>query len=393
MINIAIIGGSITGCACSILLNRFSHLKVRTFERRAPEQLKGQGYGLAFPSDLLTNMKKIGIVDQDISPSYIKHREHYYTDKNTNTEQLIFNTTSNISTLNWEILYRQLASRTKVSYNHNLVALEEVDDKIHLSFDNNSQYICDFVIFCDGIHSLGRELISPCTKPIPSNYAAWRGKITLDPCDTTERLIDKQLLYMYRKGLGFFYFIPSLDKTKYTINALLYEKNINEPTKSGTINEAVLSKKNSLEKYKKLLLDLPPFARTLFNMVPEPFFQPIQSIIAEKFFYNNIILAGDAACTLEPITGSGASKGINDAIALAQIFSLSGTKEIKHQLNLWSNDKRMKMNNLAQLGYRLSDFYVMDPPHWETSSPETIQNLWNTITAPYEWYIKKDNSN
>ena len=90
-IRVAVIGGSITGSSCFILLSRLKHLSVVVFEKRNQNQLKNHGYGLGFPNNLLNTMKGIDLIDENFSSINIKNREHYFYKKNDDSESFIFN--------------------------------------------------------------------------------------------------------------------------------------------------------------------------------------------------------------------------------------------------------------------------------------------------------------
>ena len=392
-IRVAVIGGSITGSSCFILLSRLKHLSVVVFEKRNQNQLKNHGYGLGFPNNLLNTMKGIDLIDENFSSINIKNREHYFYKKNDDSESFIFNQKTNMSTLNWELLYSQLSSRAEVQYEHTLTKFERVGHQVRLFFSNGQIDEFDYVIFCDGVHSLGRQLLFSELFPSKLGYIAWRGKFELEKYSIIGRLLEKQLIYTCDIGLGFFYLIPSVEKGKYTINTLIYEKCSNHhPYSIMQVQSG--DYKNEIDKrlgdyYKNLVNNFPPFARNVFLMIKKPFIQSVQEFMAPKFYDKNLILAGDASCVLSPVTGSGASNGILDAIDLCDVFKSCHIEDIDAQLNRWNLKKRTKLDGLMCLGKKLGDFYIMNSPDWTRTSAENIEKIWNAIVKPHDWYIKE----
>lgn len=334
-------------------------------------------------------MKTYDLIDDDFKILMIKDRAFYQYKKHDDSNTLIFNQYLTISTINWGLLYKQLLKRTQnhtVLYGKELTDIHSHDDKIQLTFNNTEMHDFDFVIFADGVNSFGRNFLHSQKSPSFAGYIAWRGKIDLKNSPTVEALLNKQPLYLYDKGVGFFYLIPSAEENIHTLNLLIYEK-ITPEHPFFKNNFSPTLQDDYIHHYRELVnAYFPAFARDLFLMVDKPFIQPIQDLLIDTHFRNNMLLTGDASTVLQPVTVSGALKGISDAIDLYEIFKQDHS--IEKNLDQWNTTKFEKANNLFTLGKRLSDFYVLSPPPWESISQEEINVLWENIVRDTNWYMR-----
>ncbi|MCX7124066.1 MAG: FAD-dependent monooxygenase [Gammaproteobacteria bacterium] len=397
---IAIIGASIVGMACTTLLHR-AGFHVTTFEQRKAGVADDRGVGLAFPCELIDQLKQQDLIDPDFSPLIIEHRELYAYDKEKDQERLLVTQPTHISTMNWGLLYQQLKKHLPselVNYEYKLMKIERHNTSTHLIFNNGQVLEFDYVIFTDGSQSIGRTFLFPQAQPEFAGYIAWRTAIITDDSDKIQRLLQRQPLYGYSRGIGFSYLIPSKNKNEHTINCLIYDKiTDNHPLFNGKMREANknipshLLPESYLEYYRNLVqTEFPPFPRDLFSR-NIPFIQTIRDTLIDSYYENKIALIGDASTLLRPVTGSGATKGLQDSLELMK--QLRRTGNIDQAFTAWSLTQARAAKHLFELGKSLSDFYVMDTPDWTTVTSTEIQELWNSITKNANWYITKSAKN
>lgn len=395
---IAVVGASIAGCATTVLLKRLGY-HVETFEKSNPEKIQEKGFGVGFSPDILAKMKRLDLIDESFTSLFINDREYYKYNQGSDVESFIFKQKSNISTLNWYLLYEQLLKRVDKSaifYDTEVESFESQSGFTKLNFKNHDEKVYDAVFFCDGVHSLGRRTLVPNIAPQFSGYVAWRGIVTLALNSKYTRSLDnKQELFTYKNGLGFYYPIPSRLQGSLTLNSVIYEK-INPGHLLGDLMEGdgkrsrrIFSPEKYTAHYQRLVNDnFSSRSREIFNSVKKPFLQPIMDLLLKNYFFNDsCVLVGDASTLLQPVTGSGAVSAIEDAINIYE--ALLGCNSHVEALDLWSINKKLRAVELHALGRKLGDFYVLFAEKWQSYCAEDIIAEWNAITSMTDWYIKK----
>lgn len=394
---IGIIGASLVGMACAILLAR-AGFQVKVFEQRKEGGADDRGVGLALPCDLVEELKEKGLFDPDFVPLLINHRELYAYDKVADQERLLTSHSTHINAMNWGGMYQQLKKRlpsSLIHYEYKLMKVQRQQDSVRLYFNNNCAFEFDFAIFADGSQSLGRSFLFPKTQPEFAGYIAWRTSFVLKNDEEIQPLMMRQPIYGYPCGIGFAYLIPSRSKGEHAVNCLIYEKITahhalfkNDWKKADQNIPASLLPPSYLEYYQNLVKsEFPPYARNLF-LKGSPFIQSIRDTLIDSYYRNRIALVGDASTLLRPVTGSGATKGLQDALALEK--QLKEVSSIDQAFTSWGNARAKAAKHLYELGKALSDFYVMDPPDWARAESEEIQRRWDSITQNVDWYITKN---
>ena len=198
-LKIAIIGASIAGSVCAILL---SHLgfDINVFEQRSPGAMSDRGTGIGLPQQLVHQLLERHLIDIDFPKYSINKRQFFVYERELNKERLLTEHPIAMYIIHWGYLYQQLAKRLPqalVKYNHKLTHLLQENNKNILTFNNEVVERYDLVIFADGYDSIGRQFLFPEAKPTFANYIVWRGIVDGKNLSNNQRLIEHLTFSLY----------------------------------------------------------------------------------------------------------------------------------------------------------------------------------------------------
>ena len=352
-VNIAIIGAGIGGLTLAFALQR-KNIPITVYE--AAPQIQPLGAGLGLAANAVNAFFDIGIGEAVLRAGKVLKVLRIRNEKGailseTDSEKItaklgiINNFTIHRADLH-EVLLRELAPGTLV-LNKRLTDFGVHGEAIRLKFSDNSQAAANYVIACDGIHSVVRKKLLPETLPRYAGYTCWRGVIDnipegTDPDETSETW-----------GAGRRFGIVPLTNNRLYWFACLNARE-NDP-------EMKSFKSAELLRY---------FGR-FHSPVPEILRQtPSQSIIwndiidlkpLKKFAFGKILLMGDAAHATTPNMGQGACMAIEDASVLAHCiqnenviedaFQQFETKRISRTTSIVNNS--WNLGRIAQLENKL----------------------------------------
>ena len=258
----------------------------------------------------------------------------------------------------------------------------------------------DVLVGADGYRSLARELVHPGSTPIYAGYMAWRGVYP------ESRIVDHGPLeeaYAAESwftvcldgGHGAIYLIPgfdgSLKSPERQLNWLIYYDtpagvHFEEPESvppgavSGDLGQALDD-----------LLDLfPPYFASLLRLTePEEIsIQPIYDQPLPTYVRGPVVLIGDASTITRPHTGSGATKALQDALALERACTTSMTWS--EALAAYNEERSAAGNALVELGRRIGLAQVEETPAWRSMSPADFDE-WTRLTLSGErLYLYRD---
>ena len=179
-LNVAIVGGSIAGCAAAIALRR-AGCEVTVYER-SRGKLEDRGAGIGMPLALLHTLIERDFVDASMahfqatkSPFVLRADAE---DGRHVRGQLLWEQPIAAAVTNWGIVYRHLRSRIPDAIYHQgqeVTAISEHGNdtvSVHLANSHSTQF--DLVVCADGQQSMGRRLLFP-AQPLYVGYILWRG--------------------------------------------------------------------------------------------------------------------------------------------------------------------------------------------------------------------------
>ncbi len=353
MKKIGIIGAGISGLFIANLFKDNPNYQVTIFEKKQSIELE-KGYGIQLSTNSIKLLNKIGFNEIEKKEKFNPEKIDFYeiqkqkkiSDLNIseyNSEECKY-TTMKRSTL-VEFLKNRLNEQV-IKYEYNIEKIEKKIDQINLTFNNNQNFICEYLIISDGIFSKGKSLISNNQiKPTYNNCIAIRGEIS------RANLINlNEMNISLFVGADFHYVIYPIDNNagEYNfIGVLKYELTANELKNYSIFEQKVFIDgiKNKLQnKISSSILN------NLNNIKCFPVF-------VSKDFYKsdeNIHLVGDAFFAFPPSFAQGASQSIEGASELFESIIHSKTDYYSNRLS------RVKMiNNRSKLNQFA--FHVSNP--------------------------------
>ena len=297
---VAIVGGSLTGLAVANVLHRLGII-VTVFEK--------------FPATFEKRGSSLGFVDVPLW-EYIRGEKMMRFGKRANRQQGAFY----YGDL-WQFLYEGV--RDCVKFNHPVI---DLGGDVMKPTINGNQY--DAVIIADGGWSTLRHYVNGNKEPEYSGYVIWRAKVALKDVPR----FSGEGLYYSGKYFVIALNVPTCDGQDFVMGGLALATPENEVTKpnQGTSRHTEIADDSKLPDW------FLPLIRKSFShhsggeinrwfqacatkgkITP----QPLYEFMAENVVNGRIILMGDAAHMASPRTAAGAHTGILDAVGLLEAFS------------------------------------------------------------------------
>ena len=312
MKKVAIIGAGISGLFIANLFKRNSNYQITVYEKKNSIDLE-EGYGIQLSVNSVNLLNQIGFSKFQNDKKFNPDKINFYSIKDTNkicdlkisdfnSEDCKYTTLKRLDLVNF--LKKDLGNLIKT--NHSISKIDQENQKIKLSFENNKTFDCDYLIISDGVFSRSKNLISKNQiQPKYNNTLAIRGIIP-----SSSNVIDKKNISLFL-GSDFHHVI-------YPVNS------------NGDLNLIVIMKYNlsSNEQKDYSLFSNENFIKEILNNVPleiKKFLDGIKELkifpvfVSNNFFKtknNNIHFIGDAFFAFPPSFAQGASQSIEGAYEL-----------------------------------------------------------------------------
>ncbi|CAM2989556.1 monooxygenase, FAD-binding [Legionella steigerwaltii] len=381
--NVAIIGGSIAGCALALLLK--DRFQVTVFERA--HDLKSRGAGITLPIELLHGLIAKNLIDKDTLAHKCTTRSFYCkTDDEPLYGQLLWQQGMSMASLHWDTLFTNFRKRIPDSiYRHGVkvinVQLNEGNPG-QITLESGETQFFDLIVFADGVQSIGRTLISN-VQPEYSGYVAWRGTLEFERIKDKTLFNDQGLYYCFDKGHLLTY--PVYHHQTNKLNWVFYEKLARadlESLGSTTVSDFSIKAKQHL--YQLAQDKLPEVAAQVIFDTPAPFMQNIVDVCADRFVTQGALLLGDASAVLRPHVGNGASLAIQDALSLRE--HLDKYDDFQQAISVWEKDSLPKRHAMYDLSKRMADALVLHPVEWQEMNEVKMHVWWEQIILGEKWY-------
>ena len=361
MKKIAIIGAGISGLFIANLFKKSPNYQISIYEKNNSVNLE-EGYGIQLSVNSIKLLNEIGFDKQDELEKFNPEKIDFYSINNSkkicelsisdfNSENCKYTTLKRSTLINF--LKKDLEDLIKTGYN--ILKIDQQNQQIKLSFENNEVKECDYLIISDGVFSKSKSLISNNqTKPRLNDTLAIRGTII-------------QALMWDKKNNGPS-IIKSIDNENISIflgsnfHSVIYPVN-----PYGDLNYiAIMKYKLSLQEQKNYsLFNDESFARKVLGKIPikDEITSNLKDIkifpvfVSDDFYQlqnNNIHLIGDAFFAFPPSFAQGASQSIEGAYELFK--SIENNSESSFFKNRVRKTKMVNnRSKLNQFAFHLSN--------------------------------------
>ena len=350
MKKVAVIGAGISGLFIANLFKRNEKYQVTIFERNSLIDLK-EGYGIQLSVNSIKLLNKIQFDTLKNYEKFNPEKINFYSVKNSNkicelnisdfnTENCKYTTLKRSSLI--DFLKKDLEKEIK--FNHTISKIEQQDQIVKITFENNETYEFDYLIISDGVFSKSKNLLSKNQiKPKFNDTLAIRGIIP-----SSLNMADKKNISLFL-GSNFHYVIypvsPNGDLN--FIGLMKFKLSKDEQKDYLLFNDNIF--------INKILHKIPHMDKNFFDNIEDLKIYPV--FISHDFFkvkHNNIHLIGDAFFAFPPSFAQGASQSIEGA------YELFENIENNTNSNFFRNrvDKIKMVNNRSkfnQFAFHLSN--------------------------------------
>jgi 2-polyprenyl-6-methoxyphenol hydroxylase-like FAD-dependent oxidoreductase len=306
----AIVGGGIGGLSLAIAMQR-KGFHVTVYE--SASSFKPLGAGLVLAANAVNAFQEIGIRENILNAGSILKKlsikdQQGRTLMSTDAEKISakYNVVNNF-TIHRADLHEALLSHLQkgtVQLGKSFKDFKQASIGIEISFEDGSVEEVDYIIACDGVHSVIRQKLLPGTRPRYAGYTCWRAVIDNLP-PSLQNLNETSETW---GSAGRFGIVP-LNKDRLYWFACVNAKQNDERKRLSKV-------KDLLKYFGDFHHPIPEILRQtkdehlIWNDIID--IKPLK-----KFAFGNILLLGDAAHATTPNMGQGACMAIEDAAILA----------------------------------------------------------------------------
>ncbi|MEV5977336.1 FAD-dependent monooxygenase [Streptomyces sp. NPDC052114] len=387
---VAVVGGSIAGCAAALAAHRGGADEITVYER-ASGDLADRGVGLAVHDARYAELEAAGYLDASMPWVQMVRRRWYVRDDTAASPvgREIAETPFPFRTYNWGPLWRELRSRVPEAADFRagtpVEALHPGPDGVRVDTADGTEEF-DLVVGADGYRSVARTSAFGDVRPAYAGYLAWRGAFP------EARLADPHLwaeddcaYVVFPGGHVILYRIPD-GAGGHRVNWVLYtapppdldlglglDLRLTGPTSlpPGGLTRALAA-------HLAYVADelVPPFWGALLRETApaELFLQPMYDFTAPRCTADRVLLVGDAAAVARPHTGAGAVKALQDATVLESALVTADTWA--QALDTYDTDRTASGRSMVDLGRRLGRALVQATPDWRAMDGTALETWW-----------------
>jgi 2-polyprenyl-6-methoxyphenol hydroxylase-like FAD-dependent oxidoreductase len=382
---VAVIGGSIAGCAAAIALTR-AGCDVTVFERTRGA-LRDRGFGMGMPPSMLDTLIADGYVSS--APPVVPGEERLFVvrDGDTPAGRVLWRQSLPVRFTNWSLLWRSLRQQVAdLGYRDGVIAaIQDMDDTgVTVSAGTSARMRFDLVIGADGYASTLRQRVAPGSFPHLPGYGLWRGTYPehLLPDGATAALEPGAVIVCFPGGHAMIYLIPDyLHTGPRLIHWAAYISPPQPMTDPALIPPGQVPAELMTVLRHVVTGSFPPLWADVVARTPAERIsvQPIFDVIAPRYVSGRLALAGDAGATARPHTGSGAVKALEDAFALES--GCRGATDWASVLAGYDHARAAAGNALTALGRSLGRALVEDAPDWSAMSEADVPEWWREAAS------------
>ncbi|MCK1795007.1 FAD-dependent monooxygenase [Streptomyces sp. XM4193] len=379
---VAVIGGSIAGCAATLAAVRAGAASVTVYERAGGE-LRDRGVGISLHDDRYSELHEAGYVTPEMPYKQLDRRVWTVRDGDTGLGRGLATQPFPFRAYNWGSLWQELRRRVPEGVDYRsraaVAAVSQDADGVTVRLAGGGEERHDAVVGADGYRSVVREAMFPHLSPLYAGYVGWRGAGTdaggAWPDDGEARTV------VFPGGHCVIYRILTADGSS-RVNWVLYtappeelakELNLDEPT---SLPPGRLS--SQLTTYLRQLVaeHFPPYwAESILGTPPDStILQPIYDLEVPGYAQGRLCLAGDAATVARPHIGGGSVKALQDAAALES--SWREATDWDAAMAAYDRGRTEIGTAMVAQARRLGRAQVEETPDWAGLDEEQFQGWW-----------------
>lgn len=385
---IAVVGGSVAGCAAALAAHRAGVDEITIFERNTGG-LQDRGVGIGIHNDLCSQLESAGYIDPGMPYLQLAARKWITRDGESFGGQLVGTQSFDFRAYDWGSVWQGLRDRIPDSVRYRagcrVDSVVDTADGVVVTSSDGAEQRFDLVLGADGYRSAVRSVMFPELRPHYAGYLLWRG--TLPAADLPEHTgvweSGEAVGVPFPGGHCMMYLIPGrggepvLNWAVYGVPPVELALDLGDPTSlpPGSLGAELLD-------YLAVLAEkMPPYWQELLGRMPRErvFAQPIYDLCGDSCVSGRLALVGDAAAVTRPHTGGGAVKAIQDAVTLQSV--LSEERTWPDALLAYDAQRGPVNRSLVELGRALGNATVLDPPDWREMEPARFTEWWARVTG------------
>ncbi|QNE29328.1 FAD-dependent monooxygenase [Streptomyces sp. INR7] len=389
---IAVIGGSIAGCAVATAVARAGAGHVVVLERTRG-RLADRGVGLCVHDERAVELRASGALPAGIEAHRLRRRRWVVRDDAEGAGgRLLWQQPFPFHSYHWGLLWRGLRECVPdtVVYRQGetVTAVEAAGsgtgggDGARVRLAGGSVEGYDLVVGADGYRSVVRAALCADSRPHYAGYVCWRGNFDAARLDGLGALADPVpeavTTVCFPGGTCVVYRIPGPGGPR--VNWVLYaappqdgQLRLDDPTSfpPGALTPGLAEHLDAL-----LEREFPPYWRRALALTDpaDTFVQPIYDLEAARTAGGRLLLAGDAASVVRPHNTSGAAKALQDATALADGWRRS--ESFEELLVGYHRARGAAGRELVALARRLGRAQVERTPAWAAMDGDGMAAWW-----------------
>ena len=334
-----IIGGGPAGLATALRLRQITNISCRIYELRAQPTTLGGAVGI--PGNGLRLMSRLGVYDalasrgnsqsemtaraangsilgrRDVAAGPDRETQGYMRIKRTDLMNVMLSAAEE--------------AEISVTYNKQIIRIEEEKDKVTATFSDGTTDTADILLGCDGIHSSVRQLyVDPLQEP---EYSGIASTFTIVPASSLSPPTVEQI-----KGMnatitkeGMFLTVPCTA----TRDEIMwgFSQEVSLPAADDIRDGWEVHAKEEVKGFKDKMLhyledtrgEWGIAMRELIETSPTVKFYPVYRLpLGGSWYKGRCLLIGDAAHAMQPHAGQGVSMAAEDAFLLARLLRDEG---------------------------------------------------------------------
>ncbi|WP_330241104.1 FAD-dependent monooxygenase [Streptomyces sp. NBC_00525] len=380
--SIAVVGGSIAGCATALALSRGGADRVTVLER-ADAELRDRGVGIGLQNDRYEELRAAGYLAPEMPWAPLTRRVWSVRDGDAHHGRAIGQQPFPFRAYNWGSLWSELRRRVPADVDYRsgaaVTAVEPAGDEVTVRLADGHEERFDLVIGADGYRSVVREAMFPGISPQYAGYIGWRGT-TEDVEGLPSDGLDAHNL-VFPGGHCMSYRIPD-GSGGHRLNWVLYttppqtdglHPDLRTPTSlpPGRLNSELTDWLRAL-----VAEHFPPFwaAKILGTPAGTTFIQPIYDLVVPHYTSGRMALVGDAASIARPHVGAGSVKALQDATALEA--ARTAGDDWKDVLERYDAARGPVGSAMVALARRMGSSQVEATPDWSAMDQSGFDAWW-----------------